>query len=399
MWRLLKNSIEMFLAGCVCMLIPLTGAGATFRHEASGGITWFSDPYTADNYMNNQESRPTTETYEKENWSVTGTYTLFFQPVAEQAGIPFALQRFYAHSSRASVSYFIEPSTTTETIFNDPELHFRRSTSKDEQSYGADLDIEYFLTETTAFSLHLAGVKNDEQIQTYRTSGSLTYHETGKMEKIHRQYGLGISRYFSKSLRVALSYTILDVEYYRRIKGWPESRPILFTEFFWDGEETGGKSLSLSGEYIFRNKIGIQAGYEFWDRQIHMKYWSVYSDNFLDLDGYYDDDARKHLYGTLVNFYITPQTTLQLRASYSTQTIKQTYEKEQAYDHDEKSITLNTGFLHYLNRRIGIRAGYEYRGRARDVLHWYPENEEGTRTTYEVTGNYHALSLGIIGRF
>ena len=389
----------MFLAGSVCFLVPLAAEESRFRHEVSGGIIWFSDSYTADNYMTDQESCSATEMYEKENWLTTWTYTFFFRPVTEQAGIPSALQRFYARSSQVSVSFLFEPTTATNTTFRNPELNFLRSTSQDEKSYGADLDVEYFLTENTGLSLHLAAVENDERVQTYKTVGSLTYQETGKMEDIRRYYGLGISHYFSKNMRATLSYNMFDVEYYRRIKGWSEDRPILFTEYFWDGEETGGKSVSLSGEYIFRNMFGIQAKYEFRDRQIHTEYWSVYSDNFVDLDSYYDDDVSEHLWETFMSFYITDQTTLQFGASYSTQTIKQTYEKEQVYDYDGTSVALKTGLLHYLNRRIGIHVGYRLQKQTQNVLHWYPENEEGTRTTYEVAGDFHAISLGIIGRF
>lgn len=371
----------------------------TIRHDVSSSIRWETETTTYDHYVTNGELRPTkTETSETERFSLTGSYTLFWPPVAEKPGIPLALRKFYARSSCMNIQGTLQPRTKTTNIHRDPALEYIRSVHKDEQSQGVDFALEYYLRPRTAFLAQFITTKAEETAEIRYTAPYLNDRGTGTNEELRRNYRFGISHYPTDDVNVSLLYTLLDFAYRGREKMWAEDRPILFSRLFLDSD-TNGYTLSLSGEYITNVKIGIQGKYEWSDYYTRSDYLSTFSDNFPTLDTSYKDHGSRHTWQMLTSFYIGEKTTLRVGGKYTTQHVKQVHELDRIDEYDWRVVTLEAGLLYYVNRYFGIHTEYKFARQAGDSLIWHPEAEGDPRTTFEIGSTAHSIFIGLQGMF
>jgi hypothetical protein len=367
------------------------------RHEVTGGIRWISDEYTYDDYVVNGEAFPAiVGSFDQKFLILTSSYTFFFTPVIEEQDGPIALQRFYSHPGLFSVNFSYQPEKGTTYTYQDRASHYRSYRYRDERARSAGLNFEYYLWRNTGLSFQFSSIKNKQDVRTLNT---LNDRGTGENNEIRRYYGVGVSHYFLKHSNIRLSYTGFDFDYLGTERTWTASKSSLFTAYFGDTATTGRK-VTLMGEYIFRKILGIQGFHEIWDQKAHSKMTSSYYGVSSGLISYYDDDATNYSFGTTLSVYIGKKTTFRVGGSYTLQKLERTYNTtDQVVEYDWNITTVEVGIFRYLNRYIGMQIGYEFARRDGDVLTWHPESETDLRTAYTAKAEFHALYVGLTGRF
>ncbi len=366
------------------------------RHEIFTEIRWNSVEYDYDNYITNGEPAPGVSGHrDTEYLLVTSSYSFFFTPVTEEEEIPIPLRRFYAHPTTIRVHLSMQPEAENTYIHQNQGIHYRSSTVRDTRSRSAGLDVEYYPWNDTGILFSLSSKKNEEEV---RTSNTLADRGAGENNEIRRYYGLGISQYLFSHLNLRLTYTTFNFEYAGIKKTWEENNPLLFRE---SGQEadTDGRKILLTGEYILRKFLGIQGFYEFWDQEGHSDVLSSYYDNFPGSEYFYDADTTNQTLGTSLSVYLRHTTMLRFAGSIARQENDLVYETDQIVEHDWDITTIETEISHYINRYIGLRAGYEFARREGDVVIRHPESENDPRTEYQVDSDVHEVYVGVTGRF
>ena len=103
--------------------------------------------------------------------------------------------------------------------------------------------------------------------------------------------------------------------------------------------------------------------------------------------------------GVRDGIYLGEKTVCQIGGGVATQDLERVYETDQIIEYTWDITTLEVGIFQYFNRHIGIQLGYEYSQRDGDVLIRHPETASDPRTEYRTETDFHALRLGVIGRF
>lgn len=387
--------------GILVLIIGISAAHCSaetemIRHEIRTEIRWNSEDYIYDNYIINGEPEPgVSARLDREYLLVTSSYAFFFTPVTENEEIPITLRRFYDHPTTFRIYFSLQPEAESTYVHQNREINYRSSRFRDERSRSAGLDVEYYPWDNTGLLFQLRSTKNEEDV---RTSNTLNNRGVGENNEIRRYYGFGISQYLFTHLNIKLMYTTFDFEYVGTEKTWAENSPLLFTEFGREAD-TDGQKILVSGQYILRKFLGIRGFYEFWDQNSHSNILSSFYDNFPGLDSYYDTDTTNQTLGASISLYFNNKTTFRIGGSIAWQENEVVYETDQIIEHDWNITTVETEISHYVNRHIGVRMGYEFAKRDGDVLIWHPETESDPRTEYFAESDFHAVYVGLTGRF
>ena len=366
------------------------------RHEITGGGAWTSDDSTYDDYAVNGEALPTVfGKLAHSYWAADVAYRFFVTAIPEDSATPIALRRFYAHPTTISVNLAYTPEQAATYRYQNPSLNFSTETASEQRARSAGLGIEYAVKPATGVFVQLTSAQNEE---TSRTADTFAYESTGRDDEIRRAYEFGLSQYLFDHLNLKLAYAILDFESSGEERLWSAEHPLLATDYRYH-TDTRGRKITLSGEYIYRKWLGLQAGYAFGKQEAEAKTVSFYANNFPDLDLRRHDDSDSSTLSAAASLYLGEKTVCRVGGSYAAQKIAQVYEADQQIDQDWRISTVEARIWHYLNRHWGVQLGYAFTARAADVVVWHPASASELRTTYQAETKIHTIYLGVTGRF
>jgi hypothetical protein len=209
---------------------------------------------------------------------------------------------------------------------------------------------------------------------------------------------VGVSYYPVNHVKLSLAYTGFDWEYRGSERTEKDDKLFVSTENI-SHTDTSGKQLTVTGEYIFRNLLGIQGFCEFWDQYAHSKMSTLFYGEIPGTMSYYDDNTLTRTFGTTVSLYLGEKTTVRAGGSYTLQQVDRTYHTDQIVENDWHITRFDFGLSHDVNRYIGMQIGYEWATRDSDVVTRHPESVPDLRTTYHAKARFHAWYIGVTGRF
>lgn len=392
---LMKASIFLLCLDGMLSLFCLASA-QEIRHEAASEIQFLQNGYTQDHYVVNDEAFPTASAeFESEIWRVTTSYSFFFTPIDTSRVHHRALQRFYSHPSLLRVYFAVQPETETTHTFTHSDQNYRSQTLTDDRAREAGMEVEYYLWKDTGLIFLFNSIKDEEMIS---FSTSLDLRARGTENEIRRYYGIGVSHYWREYLNLRAMFTWFDFEYAAVETTWSATNTLLLTEAGREAD-TEGYKLRMSGEYLWNDRIGVQALYLYAHYNSHSRTLSSLYENFPGSTSYYNDEMTSHSAGLQISAYVGEHTTVKLGGSLGVETFDQVYETDQVVSYNWDFRTLNTSVEYALNQHWSVQLGYEYVIRDTDVEIGHPQSERRSSTTSQIRSDIHTAFAAIIARF
>ncbi|GAK58448.1 hypothetical protein U27_05422 [Candidatus Vecturithrix granuli] len=379
------------------MLSPFSLAGAQeIHHEITSELQFSGNDSTQDHYVVNDEAFPTALwLFESDVWRVMTSYSFFFKPL-DASRVPHrALQHFYSHPTLLRVYIAVQPETETTYTFTHRDQNYRSQTLTDDRAREAGLEFEYYLWDNTGVIFLVNSVKNEEMTS---FSTSLDLRGRGIENEIRRYYGIGVSHYWREQINLRAMFTWFDFEYAAVETTWSTTNTLLLTEAGREAD-TDGCKLRMSGEYIWNNRIGVQAFYLYAHYNSHSNILSSFYENFPGFTSYYDDEMTSHVAGLQVSAYVGKRITAQIGGRFGVETFDQVYETDQVVSYNWDLRTLNTSVEYSLNQHWSVQLGYEYAIRDADAEIGHPESEPRSSTTSQIRSDTHTAFAAIIARF
>ncbi len=362
------------------------------RYEVAIETSVVSEEHRNDDYVVAGEPSPGVRAKrERDYHDFSGHFSFFFTPILEDATIPIALRRFYAHSSALHFSGTIEPEHTATYAFYNPAINYRASSEDDERLRQAGVDGTFYVLRHSGLRLHTMSAK-DEQVS-FETSPALDNQSRAETNEIRRYYGAGLTQYVSDNFAVTLDYTRHDYELRSLEKVWQNA--LTFDEVGRD-TDTKGHALSFSGEYVWQKHVGFRLAYNSFFYKSDSDVQTVHLQNFAGDTSTFDDDGAQQTLTPTLSLYLGEKFMAQIGAGMTWTAITRTYDKTNDVEYDWTWKQAQGGVSYYFTRHLGAQANYMYRTRDGEVN---MRHEGNTRSTFQVESDVQDIQVGVTGRF
>ncbi len=366
------------------------------QHEITTTARWISDEYSYNHYTINAAPFPNVSGEIRRDYQyLTGSYSYFLSPIAHDAHIPAALERFYTHPSSLRISASFQPEHESRHVFENVQQDFFRTTHTTRRFRQIGMNVEYYFWDNTGL---LAAVNSAKYEDAERLSDTLGRRQRGEHEEIRYSYTIGFSRYVTPDLRIRGTCTIRDFEYLAHEKEL-DREISLHNISSREEAETDGYALSARVEYVLNARWTFSGGYTLSDRERQSDLFSPYYHQLPDSTLSYHDDRLTHTVQTHFTRYLTGAATLYAGWQFDWNQQERTYSTEQRVEHDWETTTLTTGVSYEISPRFEVHAAYEFSQEHGDVLSKSKGKRRDSRTAYQTRSAVHGVTCGITGRF
>ena len=371
----------------------------SIHHEIHAGVSWSGEHANYHQYISAGETNPLkSESFERNPFSASGTYTVFLSSFVPQPHVPASLWEFYQHPSTVSLAFTLQPEARMTNIHDDPALRYHRSTATDERLRSLTVFGEHYVLPHIGISANFAVSRTDDDSRTHISAGDTQSQRTGQNKGLRHQYGLGVSRYVNECMNLRTGYDRLQGIYRNRERHWNTAGPIFETRYDTDSDLTGNH-IFIEGTRIINRRFGLQGRYDFQNYDLEADSVTSYSKDLVGKSIISRDVLNQHTASLQINLYPGSKTTLWWRGTYTREHIRRTYpDSTQTTDAIRHHIQLHAGIEYDLNRTFGICGEYGYLRQSGDVS-IDDEQEPFPLATYETERNRHTLTLSLIGRF
>lgn len=389
--------LSLFLLS-ICLLVLAVPSQAAedvdaTRYEIAVETRMVSEEHVQDDYVVSGEASPGVHARrERDYHDLSGHFSFFFTPILDDPAMPIALRRFYARVSALHVSGIIEPEHSTDYAFVNPAINYRTSSEDDEQFRQAGVDGLFYLTDQTGLRLHALSAK-DEQVS-FETSPAVETQSRNDTNEIRRDYGVGVRHYLSDNLALTIDYAYHDGELRSLEKTWQDN-PLIFSETR-RITDTTGHAFSLSGEYVWQQRLGVQLAYEYFSYDSDSDVQIVHLENFGGENLTFGDDGTQQAITPIARLYLGERFMVQCGGGMTWTTLTRTYDNATDVEYTWNWWQAHGGVSYYFTRHLGVQANYQYRWRDGEVK---MRSDGKSRSIFQVESDVQEIQVGVTGRF